>query len=772
LQECKIYFAKQVLHSRLCKTSFALLERAAILTLAAQTVVDRMPFAELVKILQPQNLAVKAQANRNAKTKATNPTSWQSVPRNNTVYTLLKTITQVRNRFHGHYEQLNTDAHAELSGGVLCLLNMVLHVFLPYRDLRVAMLSETEGKMSVHCFWEGDTFLCSNNQANFEDMRAVWQDYIAAEDRLNAPAPPRQSENWQWSGTLLLYDENAPYQRCVYLMPLGFSYQLQPLSTQRELLPGWLESVYWRQKRVASVTQRAYRGDLPKAREIPAVHAAIENIVKNLCEHFAFPFPEGEPEPLAPTRVFDLRHDQLAIQWTKNTVTRTNELTRLQHLLLDSAGQRLLLLGESGLGKTILLAQFFLAHQDTAVLVSMDDGQLTASGDTEESTGQRVGMHCLAGLHRLLGLSSPTMLLSIPEIQQAIAACLSKSGEQKFFIVLDAVNQAVDPGGLLSGLPNPLPAALFVLASSQDERRAVDSLTLYGQQKWERTPLSKLAADEAKAIVWQAWLSEIADQPTPSAADLPPALLAAVCEQGEGIPIFLHDWTLRLRKEWGANPEQFATLGLMVFEQERATALPEFLRLRWERAQAEFRPPVLLSLLLWCLTVVAKSLSVSQLQQGVKALQQLPFFAELPPLSRETVEEGLFKLAGFLGYTQQFAETQWELRHEVLGNWFMRQYGCVEWLPSIRVALVPVGALPLPASASDAEVTQWVEWVVTEDYEHYRKFIARSARKCDRGCFGARSVDQHDTIRNFIGALGGTIFIWNGDQFTWLYLSD
>ncbi len=759
-----------------CGGGAAWLERAAVLTVAAHSLRERLPFAELVDILQPDQLAVKSQANKNAKTQKINPTCWiLSGNTQNPVYLLLKTLTQVRNRFHGHSEQLNADSLKALSGGLLKLLNMLLHVFLPYRGLQVAMLSEADKCVGVHCFWASQQFLCATNPVNFEEMQAIWTQLNEQHQVLSAPPPPREAVNWQWDGTLLLYDEQQPYQRYLYLMPLGFLYQPQsPVaqqSTERTLLPGWLDSVRWQQKRVASVSQRTYQGVLPLNPEgalqaaplgaIPSVHQCIENIVQSLCEHFPFPFPQGDDAPLPPARVFDLAHERLAQQWAAHSIERRGEIERLRHLLLASSGQRLLLLGASGSGKTVLLAQWFLAHQDQAVFVSLDDGQLSASGDTEELTKQRVGMHCLAALRRLLGLSPPTTLLSAEEIQQAIRDCLTPPPAQPFFIVLDAVNQAVDPGGLLEGLPQPLPAQLFVLASSQEQRRAVDSLTHYGAQVWERTQMSQLALAEAQALVWQVWEKPLADHATPRRADLPADLFAVLCEQA--LPIYLSDWTERLRAEWQAHPDTFAATALALFTRERDTALPEFSRLRWERARAAFRPPQVLEQVLWCLAIVGKALSVAQLQQGIAALARLDVFQTMPAaVPPQTLDDALYALSGFLSHTRSgFNQEQWLLRHEVLGNWFIQQQACADWLPNIRLSLLPLGAVPLPPNARDAEVAQWVEWVVEENYEHYQSLSPEVRVSVVEGILGR--ISEGDAQYGILLARLGEQFLYKGE---------
>jgi len=105
--------------------------------------------------------------------------------------------------------------------------------------------------------------------------------------------------------------------------------------------------------------------------------------------------------------------------------------------------------------------------------------------------------------------------------------------------------------------------------------------------------------------------------------------------------------------------------------------------------------------------------------QALRKLTELAEFAQLPPVSKSNIEEGLLKLSGFLRKIVG-GEDRWQLSHEVIGTWFVDYKGKREWLPKVRLSLVRLGAIPLPAKASEEEFAQWLEWMQQEDYEHYR----------------------------------------------------
>ncbi len=94
-----------------------------------------------------------------------------------------------------------------------------------------------------------------------------------------------------------MYDPDKPYEKCVYLMPLGYRYR-HSAAAESDKLPGLLDSVRWKEKQVASVFQRTYRGNLKQggwqachADEEGAHEPNLLKCVERLCRSFAFEIP-------------------------------------------------------------------------------------------------------------------------------------------------------------------------------------------------------------------------------------------------------------------------------------------------------------------------------------------------------------------------------------------------------------------------------------------------------------------------------------------------
>jgi len=159
------------------------------------------------------------------------------------------------------------------------------------------------------------------------------------------------------------------------------------------------------------------------------------------------------------------------------------------------------------------------------------------------------------------------------------------------------------------------------------------------------------------------------------------------------------------------------------FHQHQATALPKFLEDRLaivkEEAKDKFKPLALLDALLWCLSLIQKSITVNELQGAIQALRQQKLFTDLPKVSNQQIEDGLSRLGGFVRSLTVGFEKRWQLQHEILGQWFCEQLIQVEDFPSLRLSLVPFGAVPLPETASEAEFGQWLEWIKEEYDEHF-----------------------------------------------------
>jgi hypothetical protein len=518
-------------------------------------------------------------------------------------------------------------------------------------------------------------------------------------------------------------------------MPLGYRYHHHDIN-QDKPQPALLDSVRWKEERVASVLQRTYQESVAPtnwklAADEPTFKQRIEQLVQELCDNFAFKPPPTDTQPVVIPPQFDLQHDNFAAQLVANTIDRHSERARVLKLLKNSPTHRLLLEGASGSGKTVLLAQIFQAEMEHAIFISMD-AKLEPLEETQEtrdlpnekpksSIALRVGMYCLTALNHLMDLPQPNQVLSLPKVQDAIrdnlAYFANKQPNAYFVIVVDGLNQAIDPGGVLSALPTDVLKNLYLLVSSQPQERVRQPLKIYTQQMWKRADIGELAQAEAEEIVWHYWTETLAEQPTPQRTDLPAILLEKLCKASQNIPIFLAEWSKKLRDLWAANPQQFTQKATAHFQKYHTIVLPEFLRSRLEEVKQDFNPPRLLDALLWCLSLIQKAVTVETLSQAIKALHKQGLLTDLPAVSTLEIEEALrqSRIGGFVQQRKIGFVEGWQLSHEILGQWFCEQHGQVEDLPILRLSLVKFGAVPLPETASDEEAEQWIENVETEN---------------------------------------------------------
>ena len=727
------------------------LRRSAILSLACEQLKGPLPLSQLAAILEPTTLILTKQPNTNPVTQNTQPYFWL-IKQGGERWHFLKSLARLRHTIQ-FYEplDLNTLDDDEIWERVDTLFNTLKTLFQPYRGLQLALIDEIvlddsqQRQVGVHCYWHDHHFRCVTNRKDRKNMANIWETLPEIEkDSFRAPSPPIAT--WEWKESLLLYQPQRAYTDFVYLMPLGFRYHHQDVNQADKPQPALLDSVRWKKERVASVLQRTYQtSELPThwqtAADEPTFKQRIERLVQELCENFAFKPPLTDTQPVVIPPQFDLQHDHFAAQLAENTITRSLEGARVLALLKDSAAHRLLLEGASGSGKSVLLAQIFQAEMGHAVFISMDaklepleetrethanEETLPSAEKPKASIALRVGMYCLTVLNHLMDLPQPNHVLPLPKVQDAIRDNLAYFADKQpnayFVIVLDGLNQALDPGGVLGALPTDVLGNLYLLLSSQPQERVRQPLNIYTQQAWTLADIGALAQAEAEKMVWHYWTETLADQPTPQRTDLPATLLQKLCQASHNMPIFLAEWSKNLRDLWAANPQQFATQATAHFEKYHTTALPDFLRSRLEEVKHDFNPPRLLDALLWCLSLIQKAVSIQTLSEAIQALRQQGLLTDLPAVSTLEIEEALrqSRIGGFVQRRKIGFVEGWQLSHEILGQWFCEQHGQVEDLPSLRLSLVPYGAVPLPEKASEAEFGQWLEWVKEGDYEHYQ----------------------------------------------------
>ncbi len=532
-------------------------------------------------------------------------------------------------------------------------------------------------------------------------------------------------------------------------MPWGAQYS-HPKDDSTKTRPGLLDSVRWKSKyqsinpheERAVIIQRHYDEDTwrqlgwqaqlsdERAVQKQPVNQVVGKLVEELVDRYQFAEPEVLTEPPVATHSqFDLQHGRLwALPIASQTVPRPTQLQRILTELERTPTRRLLLEGASGSGKTVVLAQLYQQEHTRRKVVFIKAVNAEFSSTTQES--ERLGlksentgpknsaalrsmMYCMT----VLGAEPLQMELSLQQLHDKFRQQAQQRAEP-WLLIIDGLNEAPDPGCFTGNLSDPLPEHVYIVASSQPQDRVWTVLTGTDPQAWKRLELERLSQEEAHHIIQHYWQQPVEGQEVPAAHLLSPELQKQLWLKSQGLPVFLEGWIRRLREIWHTDPHHFAEQALQEFTQHADDWLPQFLRQKLHERQQQFQSPRLIEALLWSLSLIPKGLTLQELQECLRKLRDLPEFAALPPVSKSEIEDGLDKLGGFVHKIPGW-ETRWQLLHESMGSWFINHKGPPETLPKLRLSLVQFGAIPLPATATKEEFTQWLQWVIQEDDKHY-----------------------------------------------------
>jgi hypothetical protein len=319
-----------------CCGGIAWTDRSAILSKAADQIKERLPFPELVNIFEPDQIEPVEIHDNGApiENRAEGIGCWR-VQTAGPVWRFLSEFSGLRKHVS---PRSDGDIPDEETGEALGnLLDVIGYLFKPFQRLQLAMISETPGEgrrhAGIHCYWDETRFFCVTNRKIKPTIKETWNRPAPPDtDMVTAPEPPRP--DWQWDESLLLYDPEQPYERSVYLMPLGYRYR-HSAEAESKKLPGLLDSVRWKERQVASVFQRTYRGvreDGWQACRADEEGVQAQNLlesVKRLCQSFTFDMPAATPSPARVARQFDLGHDKIADQNMENTIPRSGEVKRV-----------------------------------------------------------------------------------------------------------------------------------------------------------------------------------------------------------------------------------------------------------------------------------------------------------------------------------------------------------------------------------------------------------------------------------------------------------
>jgi len=702
----------------------------------------RLP--ELFDVLSPQDIEL-VQAHDPAKHRET------VVRKGSPVCRVMELWQSFRNKEQGHTDLHAQDAIGDLAGGLATFAELLLAIFRPYSRLSLAYVQKAEDVYCIYGVWNArGIFQSWSNAANKRGLERIWG-APTADGLLAAPTPP----DWpcSWDGSLLLYDRKPPCERYLYLMPFGYRFEKRP--TGQETLPGLTDTVWWyksdgRTDDVKSIHQKAYKdiAEFTQQASEPAsdahLHghrtapANIRTIVRGLRERYGIDLPGPVSARERTRNSFDLGHEQAAIELAERSVPRDHEVDRIIALAREAPDRRLLLIGPSGVGKSVVLAQIYRRLEDRAIYFSMDHAPAEEYEPEEPGSGGRISgpdgsgpkaaapgldecrpgktlavparMHLFSRLIVVAGRRhpEPAFAQSEGEVRRTVTALLkelAEAGDAPVWVLIDALNQHGAPRALLSGLPSPLPPNLRVIATTQDIAGTIAAATDYGRNPWRMEDLRTIGRDSTEVLLLFPWPREERRN-----LHLPEPVLDDLHRLSGGLPLLLTAWGEELRDRWRAE----GSAGLTGFHRQLVDGagdlLPKRYRDRLGQARDGFDPASLPDLLFWSLALLERPLDLEALQRAAALLR--PTFERLRPVSREDIRLALERLGGFLatGSGGRSAGQHWRLAHPLLGKWILDEQGTPERMAQRSDALLPLGAAPY-LDSPDA-LARWTERAV------------------------------------------------------------
>lgn len=566
-------FGLKIVHAALadpaCGGGGIWLGRAAALSCAGQALVDaghEAPLPGLFSLLNPAAIEPKLGFDPDPK-RGQRPVGTLSLEAE-----VLDLWQSARNKEHGHKDVSTQPMPGDREEGAIRLKDLLGSLFDAYRDYRLAYVqTASDGQCVIQGVWNEGAQYRGWSRNNRPMLQALWGP--ARNGLLPAPHPPAPGllGSEDWDGSLLLYHQDHPRERCLYLMPLGYLYQSRR-TKKGEPLPGLTDSVDWKGRpgsgnyQVRSVTQKAY---VAADESMPASGGAgggraprtIEAIVGFIRERYRLdlPIPAQPAEPL-PVR-FELQHLEAALRLAEDSVRRDDEVERVLALARTAPGHRLLLTGPCGGGKSVLLAQIARTlgeRNQPLVYLTMDyppdpeeepdapgrgiaalriaqaggepGGDLSGAagspmtplavdmplapgldeGRPAKTIAVAVRMHLLASLARLAGRADalPSSPLGEQPCRRQVAALLEQLAKPRggpVWVLIDALNQSVEPAALLSGLPRPLPDQVRLIASTQPIERVVQAVSDAGRNPWAQADLAAIGHDLTWDLVLFTW---------------------------------------------------------------------------------------------------------------------------------------------------------------------------------------------------------------------------------------------------------------------------
>jgi hypothetical protein len=675
-------------------------------------------------------------------------------------------VDLLRNTLLGHGQSRDL---RPLVPGLRRLAHFLMHLFAPYRGLAVALVETRtlDGRPwpRIAAAWLDNRLRLADYGDDCRYIASHFNQMPPPAMATHLPAPNAPANLTDPNTSLLLFDPRAAYREFLYLLPLGAEHGRSAGGRR----PGLLESVRWREGRPHCALQRGCDDALPLTPDwrdlfraspepppetLPPDHDRIDreydekgdqgqllftvaDLVQDLERRFGFDLgtKSDQAGPVPEPRRVDLGHDDHARRLADNSVARPQEVERLHDAALAAPHRRLLLVGHSGIGKSVLLAQLRVRLGERAVYFAMDQApplapepdRRTGPGAELASLAPPVRTHLVAGLCRLAGRPQPLDLLPLVSARSELAACLAALGDEgsdgaePVWILIDGLNQATLPVELLDALPETLPGHLRLVASTQPLPFILDMVEAtdaegQAQRPWQHIEAPTLGESAARAILAAGWRAAAPEGDPPP--DLPEDLVRLLMQRSRGLPVFLADWAPWLRQTWSMQGHRWGPLVELVRGLSGDPFPPAYGK-RLDQALAGHRVPWLPAAALAVLALVGEPMDGHQLARALGLLR--PRLTELKdarlhldaaaPARLEAADAvgAMEHLGGFVQAQDGEGATRFALVHEQLGRWYLKTRVEPAALPGLRTLLAPLGADPLADAGPDAaESADWL----------------------------------------------------------------
>ena len=253
----------------------------------------------------------------------------------------------------------------------------------------------------------------------------------------------------------------------------AFFYLRDPAYAQAQPDPGWVADNLQERQRLSALKEEVRRSGFPVSEGLTAPQAIAERIEADLWAVIEREHPEQEPQD--PLQQEQQRHSDYRRARTGLYLGGETAITQLESWI-EEGEQRILITGESGAGKSALIANWLEAHQKSAPQDLVHAHHL---GCTNDASAVRPLLGRLIDTASLLLLEEKQIAdpLKVPqdwwELVAEVAETLRSLGRwceqqgRRWVWVLDGLDR-LDPDDqkALPWLPKQLPAGIVVIASA------------------------------------------------------------------------------------------------------------------------------------------------------------------------------------------------------------------------------------------------------------------------------------------------------------------